>query len=707
MKNKIGISLILTLLIIASTFTAVEADGENDCIGEPTGVPVEVIEVNKQIFNGSGYVDEYVAEVGEIVPFKITITYHKNNGTRLTDIVVIDNLDPTGTLTYFINSSSLNYEPSISGPPIQWNLTEDYGVELTDGQSVEITFNVTITSGYGTLINCVTVTGLETCCHEPHENSDCATIIVREPPCEPFIDVEKKVFNGTGWADEIDGLKLNDIVTFKIIINYTDCEPGNTIVCLEVKDVLPCCLEYANNVDYSESTFILPEIVPEVDGKEIYWNWTGTNTIQMNDGDKLVIIFDAIFVNYCECEDYNTVAVHAWTCCEDLFGRDSVLVDCTPPDTTFDKKVYDGNILVDEINTTVGEILRFKLAITYYGNEVFNDLKFVDILPCILEYKDNARATMRKDNSVIASTPIEGDLQDDNKTVWFNLTGLEFIDFELSDGVEISVEFDALVVGQTEGGCDCEIDAINYGAVYVFICTDEQEVLFLEDELEIRAGGNCPPSTPGVSGPSEGLVNQNLLFNAVTDDPDLDQIYYMISIGKGTSPIEGDWIGPFNSGVAIPINHKFTTEGTYYINAKAKDEHGLESEWAYFPHKIVITEIPEPEYNLKISVSKFGLGQIKATVKNDGDDDVSNVQYAIKATGGILNLLNVDKAGNIPEILKGQSKEISAGATIGLNVIRGFGKIIGSVEARIGSYKTEKTFEGFIIGRIIILTNIS
>ncbi len=707
MKNKIGISIILTLLIIASSFTAVEADENNDCPGEPTGVPVEVIEVNKQIFNGSGYVDEYIAEVGETVTYKINITYHKNNGTKLTDIVVIDNLDPTGNITYFINSSSFNYEPSDPGLPILWNLTDDYGVELSDGQSVVIRFNVTIISGYGSLINCVTVTALETCCHESHENSDCATIIVKEPPCEPFIDVDKKVFNGTGWADEIDGLKLGDIATFKIIINYTDCEPGNTIVCLEVKDVLPCCLEYANNVDYSESTFILPEIVPEVDGKDIFWNWTGTDTIQMNDGDKLVIIFDAIFVNYCEVEDYNTVAVHAWTCCDDFFGRDSVLVDCTPPETTFDKKVYSGNDLVDKINTTVGEILRFKLAITYYGNEVFNDLKFVDILPCILEYKDNARVTMRKDDSVIASIPIEGDLQEDNKTVWFNLTGLEFIDFELSDGVEISVEFDALVVGQTECGCDCEIDALNYGAVYVYICTDEQEVLFLEDELEISAGGNCPPSTPGVSGPTEGEVDENLLFNAVTEDPDLDQVYYMISIGTGTSPIEGDWIGPYNSGVAIPINHIFTTAGTYYINAKAKDEHGLESDWTYYPHKIVITEIPEPEVDLKITVSKFGLGQIKATVKNEGEDDVTNVQYTIKATGGILKMINIDNTGNIPEILTGQSKEISAGAKSGLNVIRGIGKISGSVDVKLGSYQTEKTFSGIIIGRIIILTQIS
>jgi hypothetical protein len=47
--------------------------------------------------------------------------------------------------------------------------------------------------------------------------------------------------------------------------------------------------------------------------------------------------------------------------------------------------------------------------------------------------------------------------------------------------------------------------------------------------------------------------------------------------GDGTT---SEWLGPFNSGVTMSVNHSWSTKGTYQIRAKAKDTNGAESNWS-------------------------------------------------------------------------------------------------------------------------------
>ena len=120
MKSKTGISLMLALLMVLSTFTVVDAiqvyDGE-----DPLWVPIAV---NKKVWNGTDWAETVTSYYGEIVTFNITITYHKNceDGLCATDIQAID------TLPSFLDyTGNANYEHSfVNGNLVQWDLTDDY-----------------------------------------------------------------------------------------------------------------------------------------------------------------------------------------------------------------------------------------------------------------------------------------------------------------------------------------------------------------------------------------------------------------------------------------------------------------------------------------------------------------------------------------------------------------------------------------------------
>lgn len=57
-------------------------------------------------------------------------------------------------------------------------------------------------------------------------------------------------------------------------------------------------------------------------------------------------------------------------------------------------------------------------------------------------------------------------------------------------------------------------------------------------------------------------------YISIPQDPNGDQIFYLIDWGDGTS---SGWIGPFNSDETIEVLHDWSGEGTYKIKAKAKN----------------------------------------------------------------------------------------------------------------------------------------
>jgi len=91
------------------------------------------------------------------------------------------------------------------------------------------------------------------------------------------------------------------------------------------------------------------------------------------------------------------------------------------------------------------------------------------------------------------------------------------------------------------------------------------------------------PKKPNISGPNEGKPNIEYNYTFVSTDPENDDIYYYIDWGDGK--IE-DWIGPYESGQKITINHSWENQETYIIQAKAKDTSDHVSDWETFEVKI-------------------------------------------------------------------------------------------------------------------------
>jgi aminopeptidase YwaD len=93
------------------------------------------------------------------------------------------------------------------------------------------------------------------------------------------------------------------------------------------------------------------------------------------------------------------------------------------------------------------------------------------------------------------------------------------------------------------------------------------------------------PEAPTIDGPAKGRAGTNYLFTFTTTDPDGDLVYFMIDWGDGQMT---DWIGPYASGAIAAVNHKWNETGTYTIQAKAKDTHGVESDWGTMSVKMPV-----------------------------------------------------------------------------------------------------------------------
>ena len=84
------------------------------------------------------------------------------------------------------------------------------------------------------------------------------------------------------------------------------------------------------------------------------------------------------------------------------------------------------------------------------------------------------------------------------------------------------------------------------------------------------------PTAPEIYGPVNGKVGESYEYSFESTDPEKDQLYYFVDWDDGSNT---DWIGPFNSGDTVIINHTFTNKGTFKIKAISKDINELESKW--------------------------------------------------------------------------------------------------------------------------------
>jgi hypothetical protein len=89
--------------------------------------------------------------------------------------------------------------------------------------------------------------------------------------------------------------------------------------------------------------------------------------------------------------------------------------------------------------------------------------------------------------------------------------------------------------------------------------------------------GNDPPNKPSINGSSSGNPGIEYTYKFLATDPEGDNIYYWISWGDGLV-IED--FGPYTSGTEIQMTHTWSDQGSYKLEAWARDELGAVGEKA-------------------------------------------------------------------------------------------------------------------------------
>jgi uncharacterized repeat protein (TIGR01451 family) len=356
--------------------------------GYPDGnqLGISEIQVIKQIWDGSAWVESAEAEIGSTVAFKITITYEEVCGTVAGDIEVIDSLPSclsydVGSAIIFHGENEYYGETSSSDQQIYWDLTDTFGIVLqVPSNEVSIVFNTIVTgpSEPSGSTNMVSVNCVETCCDQPMQGYGEATIFVPgESPGEPNIEVTKLVKEDSyGEYEDSITVDMGDIdwVTFKILVQNT----GDIPLDVTVEDQLPVGLMYDDHA--------APRDPDTVSGHTLYWYFDDvapgmtipiTYRAIIQDCDTYVNVVDVTGAYGCGqyVSDDDTATVYAIGCCEggDITVEKYVKEDCCGS--------YTKHLSVD---MGLYSYVSFKLIV--HTTRAFELVSVRDILPEELSY---------------------------------------------------------------------------------------------------------------------------------------------------------------------------------------------------------------------------------------------------------------------------------------------------------------------------------
>ena len=100
--------------------------------------------------------------------------------------------------------------------------------------------------------------------------------------------------------------------------------------------------------------------------------------------------------------------------------------------------------------------------------------------------------------------------------------------------------------------------------------TDNESLTFQKKKTIYIQHINQPPEAPKIEGPTRGRPGVEYNYTFVTTDPEGDQVYYLVFWDEGQ---RGEWLGPYDSGETITLNHSWDEQGTFTIFALAMDIH--------------------------------------------------------------------------------------------------------------------------------------
>jgi hypothetical protein len=119
------------------------------------------------------------------------------------------------------------------------------------------------------------------------------------------------------------------------------------------------------------------------------------------------------------------------------------------------------------------------------------------------------------------------------------------------------------------------------------------------------------------------------------------------------------------------------------------------------------TATPLGQTTLEITAAKGGFGKVSATVKNIGNETAENITMTISVKGGFLGRVNITKTcsgcGNCSNSLEPNATKTESTAEAGR--IIGFGPVVITTSAEAtNAVKVEKTYNGFVLGILVIVT---
>ena len=119
------------------------------------------------------------------------------------------------------------------------------------------------------------------------------------------------------------------------------------------------------------------------------------------------------------------------------------------------------------------------------------------------------------------------------------------------------------------------------------------------------------------------------------------------------------------------------------------------------------TAAPLAQTTLEITAVKGGCCKVSVTVKNIGIETAENITMVISVKGGILGKINITKScsgcGNCSNSIEPNATKTES--TTGAGRIIGFGPVVITTSAEaINAVKVEKTFNGFVLGPLVIVT---
>jgi hypothetical protein len=185
-----------------------------------------------------------------------------------------------------------------------------------------------------------------------------------------------------------------------------------------------------------------------------------------------------------------------------------------------------------------------------------------------------------------------------------------------------------------------------------------------------------------IDGPTCGKPGEKIQYEITSTDPEDDYIYYWIDWGDGNID---EWIGPYDSGENVIIDHTYEEMGIYSIITQVKDENNRISNWS-MPLNVTISYPP--------TVEKINGGfRVSFDVKNSGIVEAQDISWQIELSGGLI-LIGKQTSGQISEIGPNETE------TVYQPFLFGFGHNV-EITVNVGD-TSKKALASWILGPLVL-----